>query len=403
MLVAVFITASIVVIYHRDGKDLKVGLYAISQVQQKKSPYVNPNDPNRSIFRYAPGITILETPFFLKTKVIGPYILENTRPSIYAWFMAEILSLMGSAWFLFKLVPAASALISLRNLKLAFLLALPLIIYEVINSQNKLIALFFMLAAIFLFEKKRPLWSALCFNIALTVYVALLPFLILFLIRDKKYIISFIVAAVAIFILIPSLVLGVDFNIYLLKQWMYSLHSFFNTNSYMSYIDLRRSSQSIPSVVGRIFVIGHTNHFKEFISPIFIHIIIRVLSLAVVLCSCFAVWKKPKDTMRGLSYVIFLTLALILPQYCVYYTWCYLFVFYFAVLNYISFTDVPYFQKRTLILLIVFLSLASYTIVFHPFSYFSVLFWATILFWAGLITALLEESHASPRTVASSR
>lgn len=393
VLVAVFILVTAIVLYHRDGKDLKVGLYATAEVLQKKSPYHNPTDSNRTIFRYAPGVTILEYPFLLTTRVVGPYKLENARPSIYAWFTAEMLALMGSAWFLFKLIPAVSTPVSVRNLKISFVMALPLIIYEVINSQNKLIALFFMLAAIFLFEKKRPLWSALCFNIALTIYVALLPFLFFFLIRDKRYIISFLTAVLIVFFLLPSLVFGLSFNIFLLKEWAHSLESFMNTNSYATYIDLRRSSQSIPSVVGRIFVAGHTGHFKNFISPLCTHVIIRVLSLAVLGISCLAVWKNSKDTARGFSIAIFLILALILPQYCVYYTWGYSFVLYFAVLNYVSYPQVLFHQKRDLIILMLVLCAAGDTIGFHGLSYHSLLFWATILFWAGLITTLWGGSY----------
>jgi len=397
-LLAIFLVVSAIMLYHRDGKDLKVGLYAVTQVLQKKSPYENPVDPHRLIFRYAPGITILESPFLLKTKVIGPYKFENIRPSIFAWFIVEILALLGSAWLLFKLIPAASRSISLRNLKLSFVMALPLIIYEIVNSQNKLVALFFMLMAVFLFEKKKSFWSAFCFNIALTIYVALLPFLFYFLIRDKRYIISFITAALAVFFLIPSLVFGFNFNIYLLKEWIQSLHSFFFTNSYMTYIDLRRSSQSIPSVLGRIFVSGHTGHFTDFIPPLFIHILIRAFSMIVLLCYCLAVWQKPKDTARGFSYVIFLILALILPQYCVYYTWAYLFVFYFAVLNYVSYPNVPDGQKNVLMVLTLVLCAASYTIGFHRLSYHSVLFWATFIFWAGIVITLFRESRLFART-----
>lgn len=395
-LLAVFILVTAYALYHRGGRDLKVSLYAISQVLQKKSPYDNPTDPNRLIFRYAPGITILEHPFFLKTRVLGPDHYANIDPSIFAWFAAEILALMASAWFLFQLVPAASIPVSLRNLKLSFVMALPLIIYEIINSQNKLIALFFMLAAIFLFEKKKSLWSALCFSAALTIYVALLPFLFYFLIRDKRYIISFAAGALAVFFIIPSVVFGLNFNIYLLKEWMHSLHPFFITHSYMSYIDLRRSSQSLPSVVGRIFVSGYTHHFSDYISPVFIHMIIRVLSGCIFLCSCLAVWKRPQVQWRGISYVIFLVLALVLPQYCVYYTWSYLFVFYFAVLNYISFPEVPSDQKRGLLLGVLFLCMASYTIGFHCLSYYSLLFWATMIFWAGLIGILFKGFYKRP-------
>jgi hypothetical protein len=110
---------------------------------------------------------------------------------------------------------------------------------------------------------------------------------------------------------------------------------------------------------------------------------------------------NPKDTMRGFTYVIFLILALILPQYCIYYTWAYLFVFYFVVLNYVSYEDVPFYQNRDLLILILVLCLSSYTIVFHRFSHYSVLFWATLIFWAGIITTLRGGSHLflKPRKV----
>lgn len=390
VILALFISITALVLYNRDGKDFKVGLYAVAQVLDKKSPYINPLDPPRPIFRYAPGVTILERPFFLSTKVVGPYEFKNDRPSIYAWFIAEILALLGSVYFLYKLIPASSKVISLRNLKMSFVLALPLIIYEIINSQNKLIALFFMFAAIFLFKNKKLFWSAFCFSIALTIYVALLPFLFYFLIRDRKYIVSFITAILIVFFLIPSLVFGFDFNNYLLKEWMRSLHSFFMTNSYATYIDLRKSSQSIPSVVGRIFVSGNSDYFSYFISPIVIHFIIRIISSAVLLCSCFAIWRNPNTSLRGLSYATFLILALILPQYCVYYTWAYLFVIYFAILNFISFPNVPYNQKRNLLIGGAFLCLASYGIVFNLLNQYSMLFWATIILWAGMITILLN-------------
>jgi hypothetical protein len=107
------------------------------------------------------------------------------------------------------------------------------------------------------------------------------------------------------------------------------------------------------------------------------------------LCSFIAVWNKPPDMVRGFSYVIFLILALILPQYCVYYTWAYLFVFYFVVFNYVSFSDVPPYQKRNLLLLVLILCIASYSIVFHRLSYYSMLFWATIIFWAQIVTIML--------------
>ena len=55
---------------HRGGKDLKVGLYGVEQAfHTKGSLYFNPTDPSRAIFRYAPGVVILEYPFLLKSKM----------------------------------------------------------------------------------------------------------------------------------------------------------------------------------------------------------------------------------------------------------------------------------------------------------------------------------------------
>ena len=72
-----FIIAMAFTIQIREGKDLKVGLFGVEQVLHKKSPYDNPTDPNRTIYRYAPGLAILERPFLLKSKLISPFTFEN--------------------------------------------------------------------------------------------------------------------------------------------------------------------------------------------------------------------------------------------------------------------------------------------------------------------------------------
>jgi hypothetical protein len=204
-------------------------------------------------------------------------------------------------------------------------------------------------------------------------------------------------AAFLVFLLFPSLIFGLNFNDYLLKEWFtHSIKPFFLTNSYTTYIDLRRSSQAMPSAIGRIFVSGYTRHFKYIISPFLIHIIIRTISAGIVLCSCLAIWKKPKDTMLGFCYVIFFILALILPQYCIYYTWAYLFVFYFSLFNYIGQPDVYRPQKKFLLTLVSILFVSSCLIIFHRFSYFSVLFWATLIFWVGIVFALIRELGIKP-------
>ena len=163
-IIIIFTFSLFAITTHRGGKDLKVGLFGIEQVLQKKSPYDNPTDPDRPLFRYAPGFTILQYPFLLDSKMISPFKFKDITPSVQAWYWTEILALLFSAMILLKIVPAPSKEAGIRNLKIAFLLALPLIGYELANCQNKLIALLFMLLAIYLFEKDRHFLSAVSFR-----------------------------------------------------------------------------------------------------------------------------------------------------------------------------------------------------------------------------------------------
>ena len=384
----------------REGKDLKVGLFGVEQVLHKKSPYENPTDPNRTIYRYAPGLALLEYPFLLKSKLIAPFTFENITPSALAWYFTVLLSLFGSLAILLKLIPSASRKISVNNLKLSLLLALPFIGYELSNGQNKLLALFFMLLSLYLFEKKRLFWSAISFCVGLTVYIALLPFLFYFLIKKKSFILHFIVAVLAVFFILPSLAVGFSFNNYLLQEWFrLSLKPFFLTHSYASYIDLRHSSQSLPSAIGRIFVSGATNHFRYFISALWVHAIIRVFSAVFVLFSVFAVWKSREESRRALGYAIFFILALILPQYCIYYTWCWIFVLYYAIFNYMDSPGVSG-SERKLLGRLVFVSYASLCLIgFKSFCKLSFIFWSTVILWAGIVSILISEKPVNQQKV----
>lgn len=393
LVAAAFILSLTGVAVTRGGKDLKVGLFGVEQTLHKKSPYENPLDPNRPIFRYAPGFAILQYPFLMKSKMVAPYEFQHMRPSIIAWYLAGVLSLFAGGWILLKLIPAASPKISFDNLKLGFLLSMPLLGYELANSQNKLLALFFTLAALFLFEKKRMFWASFFFNLALTIYIPLFVFAFYFILRSKgKFLPALIAGALVVFLLLPSLVFGFGFNLYLLKDWFARcLKPFFFTTSYVSYIDLRTSSQSLPSALGRIFVSGHTGTFKYLISPVLLHILIRTSSAIIVLASCWAVWKNSKENFRGLGYAIFLLLALVLPSYCIYYSWAWLFVFYFAAFNLMSLKQTPTRSERFLRFSIPFLVASSWAFSIHPFNHLSFLCWATLLFWANMSAVLLED------------
>jgi len=396
LILIVFVISLAVTVYTRGGKDLKVDLFGVEQILQGQSPYANPLDPNRAIFRYAPGFTILARPFLLTSKMVTPYQFENILPSVFAWYLAEILCLIAIAIVMLKLIPSPTKETSIRNLKISFLMASPLIGYELANGQNKIFALCFMLLAIFMFEENRLFASAIFFSLALTIYIALLPFLFYFLLRKKEYIFSFIVGIFIVFFIFPSLIFGLRFNMFLLKEWfLRALKPFLFTNSYATYIDLRISSQALPSAIGRMFVSGRTGHFNYLIPPLSLHVIIKMFSVMIFLLSLVAVWKRPKAISRGLDYVIFLILPLILPQYCIFYTWSWAFVFYFVVFNYISGPEAAIVDKRILLILVLILFSASALISIKPANQYSILFWATFVFWLGIVSISIRQTYKS--------
>ena len=107
-IVAIFIITMAIVTCVREGKDLKVGLFGVEQMLHRQSPYDNPTDANRPIFRYAPGFTILQAPFLLTSKMIRPFEFEHILPSVFFWYLTEILALFLSVFLMVKLIPAVS-------------------------------------------------------------------------------------------------------------------------------------------------------------------------------------------------------------------------------------------------------------------------------------------------------
>ena len=170
---------------------------------------------------------------------------------------------------------------------------------------------------------------------------------------------------------------------------MATIKPFCLTNSYASYIDLRVSSQSLPSAIGRIFISGYTSNFKYLISPLGVHAIIRVGAIIMVLFSCIAIWKRQGRAQEGLSYIIFFILAMLLPQYCITYMWSWVFVFYFIMFNYVSYPGISPRLKKFMFLLASVLFIATISICFKVLNLYSVLFWATVFLWAGIVSILI--------------
>ena len=164
------------------------------------------------------------------------------------------------------------------------------------------------------------------------------------------------------------------------------------TTSYATYMELRPSSQSLPSAIGRIFVIGRSAPYKYSISPEAIHILVRIFSTSILVISLLTVWRRMKPKLLGLSYSAFLSLALITPSYCIWYTWAYLFVMYFATLNYISYPDVGKEEKVFLSVALAVLLVSSYSIAIMPLNNISVMLWGTLFYWGSISVILLKNA-----------
>jgi len=396
-IIAIFIIMMAIITGIREGKDLKVGLFGVEQMLHRQSPYDNPTDANRPIFRYAPAFTILQAPFLLMSKMTAPFEFEHILPSVMLWYIFEILALSLSVFLIVKLIPAASEEIAMRNLKVSIILAMPLIAYELSNSQNKLIALAFLLLAVYLFEKNKQFLSAVFLSIAMTIYIPLAFFAFYFIFRSRgRYIANLILGGLVVFIVVPTMVWGMDYNNFLLRDWyVRCLKPFFMTKSYATYMELRPSSQSLPSAIARIFVAGRSAPYKYSISPEALHILIRICSTSILAISLLTVWRRVKPRLLGLSYSVFLPLALITPSYCIWYTWAYLFVLYFATLNYISYPDVKKGQKVILAIALTVLLISSYSIAIGPLNNISVMFWGTLFYWGCVAGVVLKNSWES--------
>ena len=204
---------------------------------------------------------------------------------------------------------------------------------------------------------------------------------------------NLILGGLIVFIIVPCMVWGIDYNNYLLKDWYTRcLKPFFLTTSYATYMELRPSSQSLPSAIGRMFVVGRSAPYKYLISPESIHIIIRIISTTILAISLLTVWRRLKPKLLGLSYAVFLPLVLITPSYCIWYSWAYLFVLYFAVLNYMSYPDVEKREKTFLGIVLIILIISSYSIAIMPLNNISVMFWGTLFYWGSVSAVLLKNS-----------
>lgn len=393
--IAIFIIAVGIATAVRGGKDLKVYLYGAAQTLHEKSPYDNPVDQSRPLFRYAPSFALMMRPFLIETwRNPDDFFWSERIPkykniTITCFYIAKIMLLFLASIFLLKLASSASAK-TWANFKLAFFLSMPFIGYELANNQNKLIALPFLIFSLFLFERNNLWASGLFFNLALIVYIPLAPFFIYFFKKRKEFLIIFFITAVLLFIILPSIVWGSHYNNFLLKDWYTRcLKPFFSAKSYSAYLDLRRSSQSLPSAIGRIFVTGKKPNLHYLISPIIIHIIVRTLSFLVSALSVFAVWFSSEKT-RSLQFSVLLILSLILPQYCIYYTWAYLLVIYFFVLDYTDSLKNDRFSKRTLHSLIALVFISNCLILITAIKYLSILFWSTLALWSGMVYLMLK-------------
>jgi hypothetical protein len=101
----------------------------------------------------------------------------------------------------------------------------------------------------------------------------------------------------------------------------------------------------------------------------------------ILAISALTVWRRVKPRLIGMSYTVFITIALIMPSYCIWYAWAYLLVLYFAALNYMSCPDVKKKEKAVMRFALAILLASSYSIAIGPLNYISVMFWGTLCYF----------------------
>ena len=386
----------------RGGNDIKVDIFGAEEVHAGHSPYMNPNDPGRTIYRYAPPFAIMMYPFLAVNKIFGitlsrgdfsaSFNYNNITATLTAFYTAKVLMLAGIAYLFLTYMPARRRDKSAVNLKIAFLLASPFIAYELVNNQNKLMALFFLVLALALFENSKPWLSGIFFNLAISIYIPLAAFLLYFLKYKKSYIMIFGITALIVFIIAPSLIIGFDYNNHLMKEWyVRCLKPFFFSSSYSDFmVELRKNSQSLPSAVGRIFCERTPNGINYHIPPAGISAIIRFLSIFLVISSVLAVWLSSKKA-KGLQISALLILSLLLPSYCLVYTWAYFFIVYFYMFDYMDKAGKDNGIRKIFLGSGIVFFLSMLLMVVEKTFYISLLCWATVILWACLIFAMFKE------------
>lgn len=401
VLISLFVIVVGVVSIVRGGNDIKVDIFGAKEVQAGRSPYFNPTHPERTIYRYAPPFALMMYPFLAVNKIFGitlsradlniSFNYNNITVALVTFYIVKVLMLAGIAYLLLTAMPARCRGKGMNNFKIAFMLASPFIAYELVNNQNKIMALFFLILALALFERSRPWLSGIFFNLAIAIYIPLAAFIIYFLKYKRSYILIFFVTALIVFMVIPSLIVGFDYNNYLMKEWYERcLKPFFLSNSYSGYVvELRKNSQSLPSAVGRMFCERIPGSINYRISPASIGAIVKILSMLLVLLSILAVWLSSKRE-KGLQISVLLILSLLLPSYCLVYTWAYFLIIYFFMFDYISNSGAGDIIRKVFLGSGAGIFLAALLMTVEKTFYMSLLCWVTVALWACLVYAMFK-------------
>jgi hypothetical protein len=403
VLVALFFVIVGIASVVRQGNDIKVDIYGAEEVQAGRSPYYNPHQPERTIYRCAPPFALMMYPFLAVNKLFGvelsradfsaAFNYNNITLTIIAFYTAKALMFVATLYMLLGLFPPKDRQRSIVNLKIAFLLSSPFIAYELVNNQNKLMALFFLMLALFFFERSRPWLSGIFFNMAMVIYIPLAVFMLYFLRYKKSYILMFLAGALVVFILLPSLIIGFDRASQLTLEWYQRcLKPFFFSGAYSEFmIELRKNSQSLPSAVGRMFCSRMPDGSLNYrISPQSIGLIIKILSALLVLSSMLGIWFSSKKA-AGLQVSALLLLSLLLPSYCLVYTWAYLAVVYFYMLDYVDNRRSGDIVKRLFLWSGAAIFAATVLMAVEATFYISLICWVTAVLCACLVFAMFKE------------
>ncbi len=295
--------------------DFAVYLKAAERVANGESPYnewIFIDVGNYCQYYYSPLWLVLLLPF-QKVAYFAPnliWLLANT------YFLYRIFKLLRTYLPVEGLSKKAIGLITLLSLALSA----RFILYNFQMIQMTPFILWGALESVYLFKKNKPIWGGVI--LALIINIKIIPLVLLPYLLYRKYYHGFFATLFFyfVFMFLPAIVLGWEYNMSLLSDWWFSINPMKSDNL----IEMQKGAHSLSALIPHLLTetegtLDYRRHVMSF-SPktaILITNFIRAglisLSLYFLKWPPFVQVKSKRSELRELSYLLLL-IPLIFPR-----------------------------------------------------------------------------------------